>query len=221
MMTPKKPSTTTKSDAVADSITPNEDPWDEGVAAHRTPKSEDALAADPNTRALPLDDKPKAPPAALAFTSGDERRMTGLALRAYVQDLKTLAKKATEMGRGTDASGMLRDAAMLSDTLLTQLDSQASLPLNETGTALDALTHTVGQRVRQGVGRTLNETEAKTFEKMFGKIAELTANAVLPIIHELAQRAFDAGARARDLTPETLARQAIFAASSQRDGSAE
>ncbi|MBY0490668.1 MAG: hypothetical protein K2R93_12570 [Gemmatimonadaceae bacterium] len=170
----------------------------------------------------------------LAFTSGDEVASVALALSGRAEDLDKEAKKLTELGRHAEAKALQREARHIKDALLAQLQPQTVLPFNAGESPLAAVTRVVGTTVRTAVvkalknhvevgeGETYDEVverrlaELADFERLVGGIAEHAAAAVLPVLRETAERAFEAGLAARGATPEVLVREAVQAHGAQR-----
>lgn len=169
------------------------------------------------------------------FKSADEVLSTAQALLARAADLRALAKKAREIGRMRESISIEREAAHIGEALLPQVQAQVGLPFNDHEDLLDALTRSVGRTVRNATVRAIhvalspiegednNSTLARrrvlidTFETVVGGIAEHAAAAVLPFVHETAERAYVAGLEARNATPQALARQAVQAAAAKQD----
>ncbi len=177
---------------------------------------------------------PAKPVTELAFASSDEVASCALALSDRAEALEKEAKKLVDLGRHTEAKALQREAKHIRDVLLTQLHAQRSLPFNAGETVLSAVTRVVGATVRTAVvrsiktavvvgeGETYEEVTEKRladlaeFERVVGGVAEHAAAAVLPVLRDVAERAYDAGKAAREVSAEALVRDAVQQHGAQR-----
>lgn len=177
--------------------------------------------------------QPTTPVRTLQFMSGDEARVTAVALTGYAADLRALAKKSRELAREREAQSFEREAKLVHESLLAQLKPDPTLPFHEEPLH-QAIARVVGYTVRHALRRSLMlkrpklegesdeehaaraQEDANDFEAIVGGIAEHSAAAVSPVLEQLAERAFAAGLAARTVTPETLAREAVQAVEAER-----
>jgi hypothetical protein len=170
----------------------------------------------------------------LAFSSGDEVASVSLALADRAEALEKEAKKLTDLGRHAEAKALVREAKHIREALLVQLESQRELPFNTGETVLASVTRVVGSTVRTalvrsvktavvvGEGETYEEVTEKRladladFERIVGGVAEHAAAAVLPVLRDVAERAYEAGKASREQSAESLVRDAVQAHGAQR-----
>jgi hypothetical protein len=170
------------------------------------------------------------PQSGLRLESPVEAKMTALALSEHHATLSSLAKKLREAGQEREAAVLDANAKLVKERLLPQLETQVVLPFGyvDVGKAIhDRVAGRVRSQLAQAVRRNapliageLDEDREMRiqenladFEVLVGSVAELVSAVVTPAIVGAASRGEMAGRHARETTADTLALEALEAAS--------
>lgn len=211
------------------------DPGEDAPAREEWQGEDDGTGPEPGEQLSMIDDEEARAVSDnyLRFLSGDEAKATAVALNGYASDLASLAKKAKDLGRNREALSLEREAKLVRESLLSQLESQVAIPFDDAEPLQHAMARYIGFNVRHAVVRVLQSTvkledgesyddgqqrmkdKIDEFEKVIGAIAEQGAAVVQPVLFELAERAYTAGITARETTPESLVRNAVQAVASR------
>jgi hypothetical protein len=163
----------------------------------------------------------------LRLSSPGQAQMTAIALAGFAADLKKLAKDARALGKLKLATEAEKDAQLITEDLLAQLEPQAKLPFGYAdvraalsariaGTLRTKLAATIrretpldAERDPHGTDRALRiDARINEFESLVGNVAEIVVALVVPVVVQAAERGLVAGRLARETTAETLATEA-------------
>jgi hypothetical protein len=146
-------------------------------------------------------------------------------VRAAIEDRKDhLAKLAEKVGDGgrysREAQAIRRDAQRLDQSILPRCAEQQSISPTPP-TLEEVLVATIGARVRNQVRSALAKAGAKDmkerfelpdeFERAIGSIADVAAQAIAPLLADVAEEGYDAGRRSLADAPAALARRVVEA----------
>jgi hypothetical protein len=167
----------------------------------------------------------------LQLSSPGLAQMTAIALASHAADLKKLAKDARALGKTSQAQSFEKDAALITEDLLAQLEPQAKLPFGYADVT-KALGDRISGKLRSqlvtaikrdtpliegdtsGKERTAKiEQKIDDFELLVGNVAAIVTALVEPTITQAAEKGMLAGRLARETTAETLALEAVEAVS--------
>ncbi len=166
------------------------------------------------------------PRSGLQLTSPGAARMTALGLKAYAADLKKEAKNLRELGKEKEAQSCDADAAVITQTLLPQLEPQVKIPFGyaDVKAALSArisgaLRAKLSEQIRRDTPILAGETDKDRqdkikdriddFEELVGSTAVVVTALVEPVITQAAEKGMLAGRLARETTADTIALEAI------------
>jgi hypothetical protein len=164
----------------------------------------------------------------LELDAPGQARLVALALSRFAADLGKLAKSERDLGRTAEAASAERDAKLIREELLAQLEPQAQLPFgySDLRGALAArvagkfrarLTNEIRRSTPVLADEQTQDREARIkeriadFEELVGSAADITVSLVEPIVREAAERGMVAGRLARETTAASIGCEAVAA----------